>query len=236
MALAVAQLPPRREPLGEERRPQVRREQASPVQQALGEPVLPRRVALRLAARRDLGHADDGPDAGFRGRLGEVDRRVEQAVADGVDEVGTADAVERRGHAVEVQQVAVDHFGTGRGERTGPVVVPPDHRPDAVTAPQQEIGRHAPGLAGGAGDQEQPVVVGHFESFRTAVRRFGRRRSPSTCDSRPVLTGRRRSRRRGCRASATSGLRRTRSPRRRTRRSTDRRRGFRTRRGRRRPR
>lgn len=75
-ALVSPAAPPPADPFGEERRPQVRGEHRSAVEEALGEPVLARCVADGLSAGGDLRHVDDRSDAGLGGRLRERDRGV----------------------------------------------------------------------------------------------------------------------------------------------------------------
>src|SRR5260221_7040792 len=58
-ALVSLTAPPPVDPFGEKRRPQVGGEHRSGVEQALGEPVLPRLVAGGLSACGDLRHVDD---------------------------------------------------------------------------------------------------------------------------------------------------------------------------------
>jgi hypothetical protein len=144
-------------------------EQVGPVQQALAQPVLPGGVAARLAAGGDLGHVDHGPNAGLGRRLREDDGRLEQARQDRVAKVGAGDALQGRGHAVEVVQVRHDDLGAGLGQRARAFVLPMHHRPGAVTALEQQFDRAASGPAGCAGDQEQPVIVRDLNTFRRTL-------------------------------------------------------------------
>jgi hypothetical protein len=69
-------------------------------------------------------------------------------VRGGVQRAG--DALQSRGHAVEVVQVRHDDLGACRGQRARAFV----------------LDRAASGPAGRAGDQEQPVSVRHLNTFR----------------------------------------------------------------------
>ena len=81
---------------------------AGPVEDPLGQPVIGRGVALGVLPGGLLRHVDDAVDAGLLRGLGEVRRRLQDAGADGVDEVGPLHAVQRGTHLPEVEQVAVD--------------------------------------------------------------------------------------------------------------------------------
>ena len=76
------------QPLREVGGPDVGDRQPGPVEDALGKPVIGRRMALRVFASGDLRHVHDAVDPGLLRGLGEVGRRLQDPRADGVDEVG----------------------------------------------------------------------------------------------------------------------------------------------------
>ena len=80
------------QPLGEVGRPDVGDGQPRPVEDPLGQPVVGRGVALGVLPGGLLRHVDDAVDARLLRGLGEIRRRLKDAGADGVDEVGPLDA------------------------------------------------------------------------------------------------------------------------------------------------
>src|SRR6516162_2028339 len=83
------------QPLGEIRRPYVRNVEAGPVQDLLGEPVVTRRMAVRVAARRNLRHVDERLDAGFPRGLRELCCSLHQPWLNRIDEVRSIDVLQR---------------------------------------------------------------------------------------------------------------------------------------------
>ena len=83
------------QPLGEVGRPDVGDRQPRPVEDPLGEPVIGRGVALGVLPGGLLRHVHDAVDAGLLRGLGEIRRRLQDAGADGVDEVGPLHAAQR---------------------------------------------------------------------------------------------------------------------------------------------
>src|SRR5262249_49174112 len=81
------------QPLGEERRPEVDRRHARPIEYAFAQPLLTGGFARRIAARGYHGHVDDDLDAGFLGSLSELSGRLHEAWADRIAEVGTLHSV-----------------------------------------------------------------------------------------------------------------------------------------------
>ena len=133
-AVIAFQAPGQDEPFGEERRLQVGGQHRGAVEQALGQPVLTCGVAGGLPPGGDLRHADHRPDAGLGGRLRDDDGGVQQAGSDRIREVGAGYSPHGRAHVTEVQQVARDDLGTGRGQGLGSVVVPVHERAHSVPA------------------------------------------------------------------------------------------------------
>src|SRR4029077_10978566 len=69
------------QPFREERRPEVDRRYARPIEYALAQPMLTGGVAFRVAARGYLRHVDDDLDPGFLGSLCELSGRLHDARA-----------------------------------------------------------------------------------------------------------------------------------------------------------
>ena len=86
-------------------------DQRAAVQQPLGEPMRPRRVALGFPTRRDLRHIDHRVHAGLAGRLHEVRGGLHQTWGDGVVEVGRTHPDRRGADRGKVKQVALHDFG-----------------------------------------------------------------------------------------------------------------------------
>ena len=142
------------QPLGEVGRPDVGDRQARPVEDPLGQPVVGRGVALGVLPGGLLRHVDDAVDARLLRGLGEIRRRLQDAGADGVDEVGPLHAVQRGADLAEVEQVAVDDLDAPLLEPLRPVVLPVGQRPDLVAAGQQFVDRRPAGVPRRAGDQD----------------------------------------------------------------------------------
>ncbi len=124
-----------------------------PVEDPLGEPVVGRGVAPGVLPRRLLRHVDDAVDAGLLRGLGEVRRRLQDAGADRIDEVGPLDAVERGANLPEVEEVAVDDLDPAILELLRAVVLTVGQCPDLMAPCQQLIDRRPPGVPRRAGDQ-----------------------------------------------------------------------------------
>jgi hypothetical protein len=122
---------------------------------------------FELAARYTY-TTDEAVDAGLLGGLGEIRRRLQDAGADGVDEVGTLHAVQRGFHLPEVEQVAVNDLGPTILELLRPLVLPVGQRPDPVAAGQQFIDRRPAGVARRAGDQD--FALNHLYSPSESVK------------------------------------------------------------------
>jgi DNA-binding CsgD family transcriptional regulator len=76
------------------------------------------RMALRVAASRDLRHVHDGLHARIGGSLGEERRRLEQSGCDGVTEVSATNTLHGCADGVEVQKIADGDLGPRRGRRS----------------------------------------------------------------------------------------------------------------------
>ena len=121
-----------------------------------------RGVALGVLPGGFLRHVDDAIDARLLRGLGEVRRRLQDAGADGVDEVGPLHAAQRGAHLAEVEQVAVDDLDAPLLEPLRPVVLPVGQRPDLVAAGQQFVDRRPAGVPRRAGDQD--LALNHWNS------------------------------------------------------------------------
>ena len=156
------------QPLGEVGRSDVGDRHAGPVEDPLGQPVVGRGVALGVLPGGHLRHVDEAIDAGLLRGLGEVSRRLQDAGADGVDEVGPLHAVQRGSHLPEVEQVAVDDLDPTILEPLRPLVLPVGQRPDPVAAGQQFVDRRPAGVARRAGDQD--FALNHLNSPSESVK------------------------------------------------------------------
>ena len=141
---------------------------ARPVEDPLGEPVVGRGVALGVLPGGFLRHVHDAIDASLLGGLGEIRRRLKNAGADGVDEVGPLHSAQRGAHLAEVEQIAVDDLDPPLLEPLRPVILPVGQRPDPVAAGQQFIDRRPAGVARRAGDQD--FALNHLKSPSESVK------------------------------------------------------------------
>src|SRR5258708_23194273 len=120
------------QPLGEERRSEVDRRYARPIEYALAQPMLTGGFARRIAACGYHGHVDDDLDAGFLGSLCELSGRLHEAWADRVAEVGTLHSVQRRTHGVEIEEVAKHDLSAKLLQLLRSLVGPMGERPHRV--------------------------------------------------------------------------------------------------------
>src|SRR5262249_2212173 len=81
-------------------------------------------------------------------------RRLKNAGADGVDEVGPLHSAQRGADLAEVEQIAVDDLDAPLLEPLRPVILPVGQRPDPVAAGQQFVDRRPAGVPRRAGDQD----------------------------------------------------------------------------------
>jgi len=136
-------------------------DQRAAVQQSLGEPMVARGVALGFPTRRDLRHIDHRVHTRLAGRLHEVRGGLHQTRGDGVVEVGRTHPDRRGADRGKVQQIALHDFGAQFTQPVRALVDAVHQRADAKTTfPQQPHGVR-PGVAGGAGDQEQLLAFRH---------------------------------------------------------------------------
>ena len=121
-----------------------------------------RGVAFGVLAGRLLRHVDDAIHARLLRGLGEIRRRLKNAGADGVDEVGPLHSAQRGADLAEVEQIAVDDLDAPLLEPLRPVILPVGQRPDLVAAGQQFVDRRPAGVPRRAGDQD--LALNHLNS------------------------------------------------------------------------
>ena len=108
-------------------------------------------VESRFADRCD--RLIDGLDPRLLGGLGEVHGGMDEAGLDRPDEIGRGDAVHRRAHGVDLQQVADHHLRAERLQRVRPGILLVDHRAHAEPERQRLPHGRASRIAGRAGDR-----------------------------------------------------------------------------------
>src|SRR6516225_9683784 len=105
-----------------------------PVKDAFGDPVIVRRVALRILPGRDLRQVDHGSETCPLGRVREVGRRLDEPVM--------------------VQEVTNHDFRAGASKRLGTRVLLVDQCADGMSLLHKTLHRIAAGPAGRSGHQE----------------------------------------------------------------------------------
>src|SRR5260221_9548728 len=129
--------PGKDQPLGKEGRAEVHDRNARPVEDAFGDPVIARRVALGILARGNLRHIDHGLETRPLGRVREVGRRLDEPGADRIAEVGSAGPGRRADGVVVLQEVAGHDLRPRAPQRLGTLVLLVDQCADGMPLVKQ---------------------------------------------------------------------------------------------------
>ena len=148
-----------------------------------------RRLAPGVGPRLLVGHVGDVLQAVLLRRLGEEHGGLDQAVREGVDEVGAGDALRRRPQVVQLEQVAVDDLRAQLLEPLGTLVLLAGHRPDAVPLLEEQLDRRSAGVARGPRVDRGITGCPFLEAFQGADCRF-HARLPSVAVVDPITVER----------------------------------------------
>ena len=125
-----------------------------PVKDTFGDPVIVRRVALRILPGRDLRQVDHGRETCPLGRVREVGRRLDEPGADRITEIGGAGPGRRSDGVVMLQEVTNHDLRARASQRFGTRVLPVDQCADGMSLLHKTLHRIAAGPAGCSGHQE----------------------------------------------------------------------------------
>jgi hypothetical protein len=117
-----------------------------------------RRMTLRVPARGDLRHIDDGADAGFFGALREIRGSVDDAGPDRIDEIGGANALQGGSNAVDIGEIPYGDLDAARPQRRRSRVIRMDEGPNGQSELQRRVDGGAPGEPCGA-SHENPICT-----------------------------------------------------------------------------
>ena len=121
-------------------------------------------MALRVPARRDLGHVDDPLHTGLPGGLREIRARGDQSRQQRVDEVGSAHALHRRKNIVDLEEVASNRLDAQRAEPGRAFVILADQGADGDGHPGKRLDGRAAGRSGAPCYEHGLVGHDHFLS------------------------------------------------------------------------
>jgi hypothetical protein len=104
------------QPFRKERWPQMGGWNTGPVKDTFRDPMILRRMALRIPPGGDLRHVNDGADPSFLGSLGEVGRGIDDTRTYRIDKIGRPDAFQRSANAVDIGKISYGNLDTTRSQ------------------------------------------------------------------------------------------------------------------------
>jgi hypothetical protein len=110
-----------------------------PVKDTFGDPVIVRRVALRILPGRDLRQVDHGRETCPLGRVREVGRRLDEPGADRITEIGGAGPGCRSDGVVMLQEVTNHDFRARASKRLETRVLLVDQCADGMSLSPQDV-------------------------------------------------------------------------------------------------